>query len=124
MTEKKTTMTNAQALAAAHDLAGQAGMMELADKLAHMYEQATKKRTTPKAPTKEQLQTLAQIEFIVDKMRNENIEVVDTKWVMSHVDYVTSAQKATAIMRKGMKIGKFVKGEPNKGKVTYKLAEE
>lgn len=119
----RNTMTNAQALEMAIQLAIETDMEELANKLKHMHEQATKKRNAPKTMTKAQRQTLAQVETVRDIMVRDSIESVDTKWIMAHVDYVTSAQKATAIMRKGVAMGWFVKGEPNHGRVTYKLAE-
>lgn len=120
MTNQDTIYTNKTALAMGIQLATEAGMPELADKFRKMYETANKPRKVSDAPTKEQMQTLAMVDEAVSKMVEG--EPVTTAWVMANVNYVTSSQKATAVMKKAIALGKVVKGDMVKGKVTYILA--
>ena len=121
----KNTLTNAQALTAATELATNAGMDELAAKLAHMAEMAAKPRKSKgeKTPTKAQLANFAMAKEAVAKMR-EHGEPVSSKWIMENVRYVTSTQKVTAIMRIALDNGWVVKGEPVKGAARYEVAPE
>ena len=121
----KNTLTNAQALTAATELAKQAGMEDLAEKLAHMAEVAAKPRKSKedKTPSKAQLANIAMAQEAVAKMR-EYGEPVSSKWIMENVRYVTSTQKVTAIMRVALKNGWVVKGEPVKGAARYEVAPE
>ena len=124
-------MTNVIALAIALEAAkgadiveacGNAGfsMDELAEKLERMHATATKPRAKgEKTLTKEQRQTLVMVEDAVKQMR-ELGEPVGTQWIMEHVQYCTSSQKATSLMSKAMKLNLVVKCDAVKGKVQYK----
>lgn len=120
----KTTITNAQALTAAVELATNAGMEDLAAKLAHMAEIASKPRkgSDKKTPTKNQIANMEMAKEAVEKMRGFG-EPVSSKWVMENVRYVTSTQKATAIMGVAMAQGWVIKGESIKGSARYQLAK-
>lgn len=101
---------------AAHDFTSE----ELIAKLERMYETATKPRNTSgeKRPTKEQIQALAMMKDAVAQMR-EFGEPVGTSWIMEHVQYCTSSQKATSLMRKAMSLNLVKKVDSVKGKVQY-----
>ena len=85
-----------------------------------MHETATKPRNTSgeKRPTKEQIQALAMMKDAVAQMR-EFGEPVGTSWIMEHVQYCTSSQKATSLMRKAMNLNLVKKVDSVKGKVQY-----
>ena len=95
-------------------------MDEFTEKLERMHAMATKPRAKgEKTLTKEQRQTLAMMDEAVNQMR-ELGEPVGTQWIMEHVQYCTSSQKATSLMQKAMQLNLVVKCDAVKGKVQYK----
>lgn len=78
MATQTQTLTNAQALAQAADLAAQAGMADLAAKLSHMADVAAKPRAKSSEPTKQQLV-------------NADLARQVARWVCAQADPVSSA---------------------------------
>lgn len=117
MENKKTTITNREALSMAIALANDAGNSELAEKLSHMVQMLDKKRQAPKTPSKTQLQNRALANTLFEAMPDE---AVGTAWVMNHVTGIMTPQKATAIFKLLIEDGFVVKTEPVNGKVYYR----
>lgn len=115
----KNTITNAQALEQAIALATEAGRDELAAKLTKMHEVATKPRKRTKTESKASLQLTAQAKELAGILPAEPIT---TKWIMEHVPYALTVQKATGIANRAIALGLLVKGDVVNGKVTYKAA--
>lgn len=121
-----TKITNAIALAAAiailngEDNTTGFDTAQVVAKLEKMHASATKSRKTngPRPLTKEQRMNLAIIEDAANQIANLT-EPFGTQWIKDNVQYVTSAQKATAIARALLADGKIKKLGMVKGKMTY-----
>ena len=97
--------TNVTALAAALELANAAQMPELAAKLAHMLEQASKPAPKREGLTAEQRRNLAlsrEVAAWVWAQKDAGIEQVTTKYVVQNFGdpSVTSTQKAASLLTK------------------------
>lgn len=126
MADNKNTITNLEALVASKELAENANKKELAEKLTHMIEVAEKaknRKSGTKAPSKATLQLENDAREVFKKMQ-EFGKPVGTTWIVEHMPFVTTSQKATAVMRKAMQLGLVEKGEPVKGKVQYQVVSK
>jgi hypothetical protein len=107
MTNTTKSLTNAQALAQAIELADKAGMTELVAKLTKMHETAIKPKKKSDGPTKAQLENIALAEKAVAYMLDH--EGVTAKELASNVEGINTSQKAVAVMRQAITMGKVVK---------------
>lgn len=121
MATTNNTMTNAQALAMSIELAKNANETALVSKLEKMYATATKPRKKSDAPTKEQIARMGMVKELVALMQDHN-EPISTQWVIDNVKYVTTPQKATAVLRDAIAQGLVVKTDSVKGRTRYTLA--
>ena len=135
-TTKKITEAQALAIAIAiakgedmETLCTEAGFTveEYAKKLVRMHETRTKKRekdpNAPKAKTKERIANEGLAKEAA-RVIAEHGEPVGSKWVMEHVNYVTSTQKVTSVMKVADELGLIVRGKDSKGNITYDVFRE
>lgn len=84
------------------------------------------KNTTRKSsdtPTKTQIQNINYAKKVFDFMNENPDTVLTTKVVCDVVPYVTTSQKASAVINVLLKDGSVVKAGKADGRVTYKLAD-
>jgi predicted HTH transcriptional regulator len=101
------SLTNAQALVQAIQLAQDAGMTELVDKLTKMHETATKPKKKSEGPTKAQLENLQLAEKALEYMADK--EGVTAKELTTNIQGIATSQKAVAVMRLAIANGKAIK---------------
>lgn len=117
------TYTNATALAAAIDLANYADMPDLAAKLAHMLEQATKPSKRSDQPTKQQMRN-KQLEIEIAQFVRAQPEPLAAKTIAARMGNaeITSSQKAASLLKNAAKMGWVVRLEV-KGDVLWGAGE-
>lgn len=117
------TYTNATALATALDLATAAEMPELAAKLAHMLEQATKPSKRSDTPTKQQMRN-KQLELEIAQFVRAQPEPLAAKTIAARMGSaeITSSQKAASLLKNAAKMGWVVRLEV-KGDVLWGAGE-
>ena len=100
----KNTITNAQALALAIELAKGANNNELATKLAKMLETATKPRTKKEGPTKAHKENVKLLEEVMEFIKG-NSNPVTAKEVANNVAGIGTVQKAVVVLKIGIANG-------------------
>lgn len=117
------TYTNATALSAALELANAAQMPELAAKLAHMLEQASKPSKRSDAPTKQQMRN-KQLEIEIAQFVRAQPEPLAAKTIAARMGSaeITSSQKAASLLKNAAKMGWVVRLEV-KGDVLWGAGE-
>ena len=106
------TYTNATALSAALELANAAQMPDLAAKLAHMLEQASKPSKRSDQPTKQQMRN-KQLELEIAKFVRAQPEPLAAKDIAKRMGSaeITSSQKAASLLKNASKMGWVVRLE-------------
>lgn len=126
-------ITEAQALAIALAIANgedvetactEAGFTaeEYAGKIEKMHETRTKKREKdPNAPKPKTKERIANEGLAKEAARviAEHGEPVGSKWVMEHVNYITSTQKVTSVMKVANELGLIESTKDEKGRALY-----
>ena len=115
---KQNTITRAMALEFAIDTIRDAvenGITEVLDK---MLQSITKPRKKSDAPSKARVENLALVDAAVAAMGNNE---VNAKWLTEHVRGILTTQKAAAVMRLGVEVGKIHKIVDGR-KVSYTVA--
>lgn len=101
---------------------------EYRDKIERMKDTRAKKRekdpNAPKTKSKDRIQNEALAREVVDAMAKSGDEFVTSKWIMEHVNFITSTQKVTSVMQVANELGLAVKGDKIKGVITYRLMRE
>lgn len=112
----KNTVTRADAIRAAIELFPvDAPEIEVLEK---MLTSITKPRKKSDAPSKTRIANLALVDDAVNVMGNNE---VNAKWLTEHVKGIMTTQKAAAIMRLGVEVGKIDKIVDGRN-VSYKAA--
>ena len=109
-------MTRAQALTNAIALF-EDGSPEI-EVLSKMLASITKPRKKSDAPSKARIENLALVDAACAAMGGNE---VNAKWLTEHVRGILTTQKAAAVMRLGVEVGKIVKVVDGR-KVSYKCA--
>lgn len=109
-------MTRAQALTNAIALF-EVGSPEI-EVLEKMLASITKPRKKSDAPSKARVENLALVDAACAAMGSSE---VNAKWLTEHVRGILTTQKAAAVMRLGVEVGKIVKVVDGR-KVSYKCA--
>lgn len=117
------TYTNATALSAALELANAAQMPDLAAKLGHMLEQASKPSKRSDQPTKQQMRN-KQLELEIAKFVRAQPEPLAAKDIAKRMGNaeITSSQKAASLLKNAAKMGWVVRLEV-KGDVLWGAGE-
>lgn len=113
---KQNTITRAMALEFAMDACKD--NPEIVEVLNKMHESITKPRKKSDAPSKARLENLALVDAAVAAMGNNE---VNAKWLTEHVRGILTTQKAAAVMRLGVEVGKIHKIVDGR-KVSYTVA--
>lgn len=95
---------------------------EIQTVLRKMLTSIDKQSNKPKTPSKTRLEN----EKLADNLVGEMVAIdkpVDTKWITEHVKFVTSSQKANAVVKIAIEKGDIVREVDEKKHVWYKLAE-
>lgn len=91
---------------------------EVVEVLAKMRESLAKPRKKSDAPSKARVENLALVDAACAAIGDN---VVTPKWLTEHVNGILTTQKAAAVMRLGVEVGKIEKVVDGRN-VTYKVA--
>lgn len=100
---------------------------EYTEKIKKMRDVRAKKREKdPNAPKPKTKERIANEGLAKEAARviAEHGEPVGSKWVMEHVNYITSTQKVTSVMKVADELGLIVRGKDPKGNITYDIFRE
>lgn len=82
------------------------------------------KRPAGKGKSKDRMNNEVLARAIADAIRKSGEEYVSSKWIMEHVNYISSTQKVTAIMAVAHDLGLAPAGIKIKGLSHYRLYRE
>lgn len=113
---KNTAMTRAAALEFA--IKQCASNPEVVEVLKKLHASITKPRKKSDAPSKARIENLSLVDAAISAMGDNE---VSAKWLTEHVRGILTTQKAAAVMRLGVEVGKIIKVTDGR-KVSYKAA--
>lgn len=102
-----------------------ADMEEFTAKIVKMYQNASKASTPKeKGPSKAQIENLNYAKQVLNYLNQNQDTILTLAWVKDNIKFVTTSQKASAIVNVLLKNGSVVKTTPIDGHVAYKLADK
>lgn len=117
---KQNTITRAEAIEFAIDCINEHcdDANDIVEVLNKLHASITKPRKKSDAPSKARIENLALVDAAVTAMGNDE---VNAKWLTEHVRGILTTQKAAAVMRLGVEVGKIRKIVDGR-KVSYTVA--
>ena len=117
---KQNTITRAEAIEFAIDCINEHcdNASDIVEVLNKLHASITKPRKKSDAPSKARVENLALVDAAVAAMGNNE---VNAKWLTEHVRGILTTQKAAAVMRLGVEVGKIHKIVDGR-KVSYTVA--